>query len=99
MTKPTWGNGVEATWSVNRAATPGRPLPRPVDSAPTDVSVYGVRGLAGNVATWTVGGDGAFHVQGGAWSYGVEMGRSAVRTVAPGGRRTVQVGLRLFRSA
>ncbi len=94
-----WGNGVEATWSVNRAATPGRPLPRPVDSAPTDVSVYGVRGLAGNVATWTVGGDGACHVQGGAWSYGVEMGRSAVRTVAPGNRRTVQVGLRLFRSA
>ncbi|MFT4625446.1 MAG: sulfatase activating formylglycine-generating enzyme, partial [Myxococcota bacterium] len=47
-----WGDGVDASWCSARGSLEGRPLPRPVDSFPIDVSPYGVRGMAGNVRDW-----------------------------------------------
>ena len=47
-----WGDVHDASWACVRASRPERPLPAVVDSFPVDVSVYGVRGLGGNVQDW-----------------------------------------------
>jgi serine/threonine-protein kinase len=47
-----WGDGFDPSWSCTRPSHPGRPLPAVVDSYPVDTSVYGVRGLAGNIQDW-----------------------------------------------
>lgn len=49
-----WGDSFDPSWCCARASHPGRPLPAVVDSFPVDVSVYGVRGLGGNVQEWCV---------------------------------------------
>jgi len=47
-----WGDHFEATWCCMQDSTPGRPLPVGVDTYPVDESVYGARGMAGNVRDW-----------------------------------------------
>jgi serine/threonine-protein kinase len=47
-----WGDGFDPSWCCMRASHPGRLLPAVVDSYPVDTSVYGVRGLGGNVQDW-----------------------------------------------
>ena len=47
-----WGDGFDPSWSCMRESHADRYLPALVDSYPTDESVYGVRGMAGNVADW-----------------------------------------------
>ncbi len=94
-----WGDHPEPTWSANRMSRPGRPLPRSVREFPEDEGPYGVRGMAGGASTCTRGPDGRWWAQGGAWSYGAEAGRAAMRTEITAERRTAQVGLRLFRDA
>jgi len=47
-----WGNHVDPTWARLRSSTRTRPCPAEVDTYPVDTSVYGVRGLGGNVADW-----------------------------------------------
>jgi formylglycine-generating enzyme required for sulfatase activity/tRNA A-37 threonylcarbamoyl transferase component Bud32 len=47
-----WGDVFDPSWACVQASTPGRALPSVVDRYPTDVSVYGVRGLGGNVQDW-----------------------------------------------
>lgn len=47
-----WGNTPDPAWANTLHSTPGRPLPVPVQAFSTDVSPYGVRGMAGNVSDW-----------------------------------------------
>jgi serine/threonine protein kinase/formylglycine-generating enzyme required for sulfatase activity len=47
-----WGDRFDASWTCTRLGHQGRPRPAVVDSHPVDSSVYGVRGLAGNVLDW-----------------------------------------------
>ncbi len=47
-----WGNQPEATWACVVGRTPGVASMEPVDGCPTDVSPYGILGLAGNVRDW-----------------------------------------------
>jgi len=48
-----WGNRFDPSLCNMRDSRLPGPGPVPVDEFPTDVSVYGVRGLAGNVRDWT----------------------------------------------
>lgn len=47
-----WGDHLEPTWSNNTDSQAGPPGLRPVGAPPEDESVYGVRGLAGQVRDW-----------------------------------------------
>lgn len=49
-----WGDFADPTWACVSGSRDGRPMPAPVGDHPLDVSVYGVRGLAGNVCDWTL---------------------------------------------
>lgn len=49
-----WGDHLEPTWFRNAQAAPGRPKPARIMDYPTDVSIYGVRGLSGNVRDWSL---------------------------------------------
>ena len=47
-----WGDAFTPSWCNMRDSQPARPLPAGVDTYPVDESVYGVRGLGGNVEDW-----------------------------------------------
>jgi len=49
-----WGDHFDYTWTNTRWTRPDDPLPVVVDSYPSDVSPYGIRGLAGNVIDWVL---------------------------------------------
>ncbi len=46
------GDFLDPAWACTRGSHAGRPKPSDVTGFPNDVSVYGVRGLAGNVSDW-----------------------------------------------
>jgi serine/threonine-protein kinase len=48
-----WGNFSDQSWACTLESTSGRPLPTSVTDYPEDESIYGVRGMGGNVADWT----------------------------------------------
>ena len=48
-----WGDGFDPSYGCMRQSHPGRALPVGVDGFPIDESVYGVRGMAGNMRDWT----------------------------------------------
>jgi eukaryotic-like serine/threonine-protein kinase len=50
-----WGDKFDASWCCVLNSHQDRPRPALVDSYPVDVSVYGVRGMAGNVRDWCAG--------------------------------------------
>ncbi len=56
-----WGDTLDPSWCCMRQSHARRPCIRAVDSFPIDESVYGVRGLAGNVHEWCAD---VFHAQG-----------------------------------
>jgi serine/threonine-protein kinase len=66
-----WGDYFEPTWACVRGSKKGRPLPCSVYEYETDRSVYGVRGMAGNVQDHCISeyNDDIFYSKGGAWSY------------------------------
>ncbi len=47
-----WGDRFDPSFACVRSSHPGRPLPAPVDAYPVDCSVYGVRGMSGNLRDW-----------------------------------------------
>lgn len=49
-----WGDQVEPTWACVSGSHPRRKQRMTVHDYPTDVSPYGVRGMAGNVRDWCV---------------------------------------------
>ena len=48
-----WGDGFDPSWACMERSHPGAQLPAPVGAFPIDESVYGIRGLAGNVCEWS----------------------------------------------
>lgn len=48
-----WGDVFDPSWTTMRDSHAGKPRPSEVTGCPTDESVYGVRGVAGNVLDWT----------------------------------------------
>ena len=48
-----WGDGFDPSYACMRRSHKERMLPVVIDSFPVDQSVYGVRGLAGNMNDWT----------------------------------------------
>lgn len=49
-----WGDQIEPTWACVSGSHPERKRVMPVHDYPTDVSPYGVYGMAGNVRDWCV---------------------------------------------
>jgi formylglycine-generating enzyme required for sulfatase activity len=47
-----WGDWADTSWACINPSYRGRAVPAVVDSYPVDESVYGVRGLGGNVRDW-----------------------------------------------
>jgi len=47
-----WGDYLDPSWCCMRESHPDFPLPAAVEDYPVDVSVYGVRGLGGNMRDW-----------------------------------------------
>jgi len=79
-----WGNTFDATLCKCFGSRPGRPRPEPVEAFPTDVSVYGVRDLAGGVREWCGDADydgdaGRAPVRGGGWNSIERVVRAANR--------------------
>jgi serine/threonine-protein kinase len=50
-----WGDKFDPSWCCVLKSHQGRPRPAVVASFPVDESVYGVRGMAGNVRDWCAG--------------------------------------------
>ena len=48
-----WGNRLDLSLCNVTGSRSSRPAPVPVEEFPADVSVYGVRGMAGNAREWT----------------------------------------------
>jgi serine/threonine-protein kinase len=49
-----WGDHVEPTWACGAGSHPDRKQVLSVHAYPTDMSPYGVRGMAGNVRDWCI---------------------------------------------
>ena len=47
-----WGDTLDSSWACVRDGAPGRALPAKILNHALDESVYGVRGMAGNVQDW-----------------------------------------------
>ncbi len=80
-----WGDRFDATLCLVRDSRPGRGSPQPIGFVPTDVSVYGVRDLAGGMRDWC--GDADFDgkeslrpVRGGSWDIYGRNARCANRS-------------------
>jgi serine/threonine-protein kinase len=79
-----WGDVFDATLCTMRYSRPGRPRCRPVGESPGDVSVYGVRDMAGTIREWCA--DPEFLrardrrvVRGGSWNHNPDACRCASR--------------------
>ena len=51
-----WGYRLDPTWACMQLSHGGQPGPVPIDAYPDDVSVFGVRGLAGSMRDWCLNG-------------------------------------------
>jgi len=47
-----WGDHVDASWCCMKDSHKSAPLPSVIESYPVDASVYGIRGLGGNIREW-----------------------------------------------
>ncbi|MBL8679887.1 MAG: SUMF1/EgtB/PvdO family nonheme iron enzyme [Myxococcales bacterium] len=105
-----WGEQLEPTWACMVGSRSGAPALEPIDAFATDESVYGVRGLAGNMRDWcldrwTPDGDGTDahdgpllrSIRGGTWSAAPHFCRPAARYAAAPDNRFASVGMRLAR--
>ncbi|ACY18520.1 bifunctional serine/threonine-protein kinase/formylglycine-generating enzyme family protein [Haliangium ochraceum] len=102
-----WGNRFDASLCNMRESQNGRAALAPVDKFETDVSIYGVRGMSGNIRDWTatesIEGEGEnTHVyrvvRGGAWYGGRTSARCADRFWFEPPHVYFFVGFRLARS-
>ena len=96
-----WGDRFDPSLCSTRRTTAGRPTPGPVGAVETDVSVYGVRDLAGGAREWCadeVPGDPlSRYVRGGSWRSGARPCSAATYDVADAGLADDQTGFRLVR--
>lgn len=94
-----WGDHFEPTWCLNSEVSPDI-MPVAVTEFPEDVSIYGVRGLGGNVADWATmdASRQAACVMGGSAGAGGLGCRLSHRMATPAEYRAVRFGFRLIRS-
>ena len=103
-----WGDGFDESYCCMADSHQGRRLPSVVDSFPVDESVYGVRGLAGNMSDWTSSHwfknwgedeDSSTRVfRGGSWYDFARFTRVSQRNLYEPSRRLSVVGFRVCRS-
>ncbi len=62
-----WGDAIDPSWACVSQSHQGARLPAVVDSFPVDRSVYGLRGMGGNVRDWCLD---AFHADGPSFAGG-----------------------------
>ncbi len=102
-----WGDDFDATFACVRDSQLGRPLPAPIDAYPIDCSVYGVRGLAGNIRAWCreayAPPDGEVVasqrvLRGGCWFFTARGAHGAARMGYDASRTGDTIGLRLARA-
>ena len=102
-----WGWRFDASLCNMLKSRKERPSPVPVDEYPRDLSVYGVRGLAGNVRDWTaseeIQGTGEARrvlrvYRGGDWDRSARNSRAAYRHWLEPTGVNVGIGFRLARS-
>jgi|GEM_PF-677987 len=98
-----WGNRFDATLAHIRHSQQGRPQPRPVGSVRSDVSVYGVRDVAGSIRELC--GDASFHgndqlrpVVGASWNHLPDAARCASRLGTSHWNRSAFMGFRFVRA-
>ncbi|MCK6504296.1 bifunctional serine/threonine-protein kinase/formylglycine-generating enzyme family protein [Myxococcota bacterium] len=53
-----WGEHLDLTWCLTQDSHAGRMMPTRVQAFPEDVSIYGARGMGGNVRDWCREADG-----------------------------------------
>ncbi len=96
-----WGDEIDHTFAAVRGSRPGRPLPARVSDFETDVSIFDVRGMAGNVREWVdtaYGGETDEQaVMGGAWFFGPQNARLDIRYAVGASARGDTVGFRVGR--
>ena len=98
-----WGDTFDATLCKIRESRQGRPQPEPPGAFQTDVSIYGVRDMAGGVRDWcgddTFGGEAERRpVRGGSWFMNARYCRTAYRNGVPPQLAPDTVGCRLVRA-
>jgi serine/threonine-protein kinase len=100
-----WGRRFDASLCNMRDSRREGPGIVGVEEFPTDLSIYGVRGLAGNVRDWTAtriardGSEDSVVVRGGAWNLPAVVSRAAHRFWLPPGFVSDYLGFRLACSA
>ncbi|MFC2172703.1 SUMF1/EgtB/PvdO family nonheme iron enzyme [Acidobacteriota bacterium] len=103
-----WGNRFDPSLCNMKLSKRGRTAPCTVDEDPTDVSIYGMRGMGGNVRDWTsteeIEGEGeeARHsrvVRGGSWDSTSFLCRCASRLSLPPAYVFGNISFRVVRSA
>ncbi|RAL21730.1 hypothetical protein DL240_12820 [Lujinxingia litoralis] len=94
-----WGHHFDASFCHMRESAPGKPMPRPVGTTPTDRSPYGVLDMAGNIAEWTStpasASEGTFVLRGGSFNSFPLMCRVDWHQTSPQGYRHVHYGFRM----
>jgi len=63
-----WGDRFDASLCNMAQSGRSRPCPATIDEFAEDLSVYGMRGAAGNVREWTVRRPGSARLRGGSWA-------------------------------
>ncbi len=93
-----WGNGFDWSLCKGGLSRPGKPFPEPVGAFPRDVSLFGIRDLAGCVRELVLGAsaEGYRPCRGGSWLNSFPfVFRSDLRTMRGEHARSTDVGFRL----
>ena len=102
-----WGDRFDPSLCNMRESHRDRPVPVAIDAFPTDVSVYGVRGMGGNIkdatSTRQIEGEGEHGrelvvIRGGTWSTTPNAARCAFRLWVYSHNPDQKIGFRLARS-
>lgn len=94
-----WGHHFDASFCHMRESAPGKSMPKPVGSTPTDRSPYGVLDMAGNIAEWTSTpadpAAGTYVLRGGSFNSFPLMCRLDWHQTSPEHYRHVHYGFRM----
>jgi len=93
-----WGPHADSAWGRFRDSLSDGPRPMSVHGDTLDESVYGVRGMAGNIADWCVSASpNTVVARGGAWLDDARRSEISVRRLLRRGTVSDSIGFRLVR--